>query len=185
MPLQTKMRLSFGTLIVLVFAWTGWQALDFAELARYMPVTMSALGVTIGIVMVLTDAFNWKRRRLTTGDDVSETAALYGAEEREAALRDGSLDPEAADDAPEDPRKVARRSIMMFGWIVGYVLAIWVLGILVASALFLVVFLLVVARSGWLLPVIGAALTVTGMLVLSELINIEWPPYLLEGVIGI
>ena len=183
MPLQTKMRVGFGVLVILLFAWTGWQALEFARLARYMPAAMSGIGVVIGVLTVTTDLLNWRRQGVAAAGDVPETAALHGAEQREIAIREGELDPEA-EGTPEDPRRIAQRSVMMFGWVAGYVLAIWVLGILVASALFLLVFLLVVARSGWVLPVVGTVLMLLGMVVLSEALNLHWPPYLLQDVFG-
>jgi hypothetical protein len=183
MPLQTKMRIGFGVLVILLFAWTGWQALEFARLARYLPVAMSGLGVVIGILTVTTDVLNYRRQGAAAAGDVPETAALHGAEQRELAIREGELDPDA-EDTPEDPRRIAQRSVMMFGWVAGYALAIWVLGILAASALFLLVFLLVVARSGWVLPVVGTALMLLAMVVLSEALNLYWPSYLLQDVFG-
>jgi hypothetical protein len=183
MPLQTKMRLSFGVFMILLFAWTGWQAWEFARLARYLPLAMSSLGVTIASITVATDLLNWKRQGVAAGADVPESAALHGAEEREIAIREGELDPDA-EGAPEDPRAIASRSVMMFGWILAYVAGIWLLGILVGSALFLLAFLFLVARSGWVLPVVGTVVMLLGMVVLSEALNLHWPDYLLQDVWG-
>lgn len=182
MPLQTKMRLAFGVVVILLFTWTAWQASGFAQLALYLPLAMSVLGVVIGVITVATDLINWKRQGVVASADVPETAALHGAEEREIAIREGEMDPDAAGGA-EDPRAVAVRSLVMLLWIFGYVLLIWLVGIVAASALFLVAFLRLVARTGWLLPAIGTLVVLSGMWLMSELLNLRWPPYLLEDLL--
>ena len=192
MPLQTKMRLTFGVLVLLLFAWAGWQALEFARLARYLPLAMSGLGMLIGLLAIGTDLLNWKRQGLVASVDVPETAALHGAEERELALRRGAeasedeiadADAEGNGEQPTDPRKIALRSGIMFGWVLGYVLLIWVIGLVAASALFLITYLRFVARSGWLLPLAGTAIILTGMWLLRTLLNLRWPSYLLQDVL--
>ncbi|MQA17758.1 MAG: hypothetical protein GEV09_27955, partial [Pseudonocardiaceae bacterium] len=154
MPVQTKMRLVFGVMVILLFTWTGWQALGFAQLALYLPLAMSGLGVVVGVITVATDLMNWKRQGLVASADVPETAAMHGAEEREIAIREGGIDP-SAEDTPEDPHAIALRSLAMMLWILGYVLLIWLVGIVAASAIFLFVFLRLIARASWRVPVIG------------------------------
>lgn len=182
MPLQTKMRLTVGVLMVLLFAWTGWQALEFARLASYMPLGMSGLGVVLGVIAVATDVLNWKRQGLVASVDVPETAALHGAEEMELKIRQGEVEV-GGPDTPTDPRRIALRSGAMFAWILGYVFLIWLVGIVAASAVFLIAYLRFVARSSWRLPLLGTAVILSGMWILRTLLNLRWPDYLLQDLL--
>lgn len=191
MPVQTRMRLAFDVFVIAFFAWTGYEALEFRTLAKYLPLTVSAIALALSLVALALDWRNWKGTGTVIMGDVPETAAMYGAEQAEIALDEVEEEGEAARVAAakrvdadleevEDPRAVVRRAGVMVLWILGYVLVIWLVGILAASAAFLLAYLFLEARAGWKVPVIGTVLILAGMSLLKELLNLTWPDYLLQ-----
>lgn len=187
MPLQTKMRFAFQLFLLALFAYTGWQALDFASLARYLPLTVSILAFITMLVGLVTDVWAYRRTGVVAAGEVPETAAMHGAEKAELTLqkkaeaKHGTVEDVAQEADVDHPLAVARRSLEMFGWILGYVAGIWVLGVMAATAIFLLTYLWFQARAGWKLSVFGTVLVLAGLTVMRIALNLEWPDYLLES----
>ncbi|QBI20515.1 hypothetical protein ER308_13705 [Egibacter rhizosphaerae] len=103
-----------------------------------------------------------------------------------------------AEESPEEPpfpviddetrrrmeRAALKRALGYLSVIVGYVALIWITGVFVASAVFLVFFLRVLAKTSWFVPIVGVVVVMAGLLLLENLVNVLWPPYLLEDLLG-
>lgn len=186
MPAQTRMRFAFDIFVIAFFAYTAWEALDFRTLARYLPLTVSVLALILSILALIIDYRNWKRSGNVMLGEVSETAAMYSGERSETAVSEegsavpAALDEAADEDTADDPKLVLRRAGYMVLWTLGYIVGIWVLGLMAATALFLVAFLFLEGRTGWKPPIIGTAIVLGGIALLAEMLNLAWPDYLLQ-----
>lgn len=65
-------------------------------------------------------------------------------------------------------------------WLAGYYGAVWVLGFLLATGLYLVTFLRAEARMSWLSSFLGAGAMVAVVLILGEAMSLHWP----QGELG-
>ena len=199
MPAQTRMRFAFDIFVIAFFAYTAWEALDFRTLARYLPLTVSVLALILSVLALIIDYRNWKRSGNVMLGEVSETAAMYTGERSDTAVsEEGSAVPAAMDEAQDeagrdeagrdeagqdeadDPRAILRRAGIMVLWTLGYILGIWVVGLMAATAIFLVAFLFLEGRTGWKPPIIGTAIVLGGIAILAEMLNLAWPDYLLQ-----
>jgi hypothetical protein len=211
MPLQTKMRFGFNLALILLFAYTTYEAWGFQRLARYLPLSISILALLVMLVGLLLDIVAYRRQGFVAGDDVPVTAALAGSEIKEHKLQAGKTGgDELADDATsgitvtavdeagepvdpadvpidtsrmgaiEPPRVILLRSAVVLAWILGYIVGIAVIGIVAASAIYLPAYLILQAKTGWKVPVIGTVAILAMMWAMREGLNLEWPDYMLE-----
>ncbi len=207
MPLQSRMRFGFNAGMILLFAYTTYEAWGFRSLARYLPFSISLLALVVMVIGLFIDIVAYRRSGVVAADDVPVTAALAGSEIKEHKLSTGkgamsadgdgrSLEPVDSTGTPIDPAdvpldpdrvgeiegpgEVLKRSGIVFLWILGFLVSIAVVGLTLASAGFLMGYLFLQARTGWKVPVIGTVAILTLMFVMREALNLEWPPYLLE-----
>lgn len=192
MPLQARMRFIFSGALILLFAYTAYESWSFQTLARYLPLTVSVLAFVVMVISFTMDVMTYRRTGVVAGDDVAVTASLAGAEVKERVAEQGeeAVPEEVAaelDDPRigevEPPREILKRAGVVFLWILGYVVAIGIFGLMIASAAYLLGYLFKEARAGWKVPVIGTAVILVMMNIMRELLNLEWPDYLLESVI--
>jgi hypothetical protein len=209
MPLQTKMRFAFNIALILLFSYTAYESWGFARLARYLPLTVSVVALLVMTFGLVVDIVAYRRRGVVAADDVPLTAALAGSEIKEHKLQAGKVDEsppeegEGTDLNPVDdrgavidpadvaldtvrlgdiepPSVILKRAGTVFAWMLGYVVGIAIVGIVVASAVYLVGYLFLQAKANWKVPVFGTILLIVTMLVMAEGLNLEWPDYLLE-----
>lgn len=197
MTLQARMRFMFTVFLLLLFGAAFWMALGFLSLARYLPLAVSGLAFVVLLVSLIIDVVAYRRSGIVAGDDVPGTASMAGAELKELALAEqerteGDLDLseyglEALEDERlggiEDPRAILKRSGRVFLWLLGYIIGIAVIGVMAASAIYLVAYLFLEAKTGWRIPVFGTVAILIMMSVMRELLNLEWPPYLLRDLV--
>ncbi|MFQ5850395.1 MAG: hypothetical protein ACE5JU_07380 [Candidatus Binatia bacterium] len=78
------------------------------------------------------------------------------------------------------PKLVLHRGLNFLAWLLGLFGAIWLVGFQAATPLFMILYLKIQARSGWLLSLVLAAMIVAVQFVLFDrLLQIAWP----EGVL--
>lgn len=196
MTVQTRMRFAFNIFLILLFAYAFWSALGFLSLARYLPLAVTGLALLVMLFSLLIDILAYRRTGIVAGDDVPVTASMAGAELKEIVLEEqkasgdvdlGELGLEELQDERmgeiEDPMDVLKRAARVIAWIFGYVAAIAVVGVMAASALYLIGYLFIEAKTSWKIPIIGTALILIGLSVMRELLNLEWPPYLLQDAV--
>ncbi|MFQ5917222.1 MAG: hypothetical protein ACE5I0_05340 [Candidatus Binatia bacterium] len=74
------------------------------------------------------------------------------------------------------PRIVFSRGINFLGWFLGLFVGIWLIGFQAALPLFMILYLAIQARSGWLLSLVMAGAVVAVQFVLFDrLLQIAWP----------
>jgi len=159
MTVRDRLRLGFSLVVLCLFAYAGLEALDFSRRARYMPLYVSVAGFTLSALLVFLEC--WRMR----------TAAGRGTR-RGVAIEDL-----AAEDlfSPEEERHRLKTTAYYLLWMVGYVAMIALVGLPVASALFLGAFLLVEARMRPLATALSVAAMLAGLLVLTHLMHLRWP----------
>ena len=193
MPLQTKMRFGFVVFLILLFAYASYEAWSFTRLARYLPLTVSLLALVVMLVGLYIDVVAYRRTGMVAGSDVPSTAALAGAEMKEKALEHQAegkeldleeLGLEELEDprlgAIEPPMEVLKRAGVVFGWMLGYIAGIAVIGLMASTTVYLIGYLRIEAKASWKIQFIGTGAILVGLTTMRILLNLEWPDYLLE-----
>lgn len=201
MPLQSKMRFGFVTFLILLFSYTTYEAFSFTRLARFLPLTVSVLALVVTLVGLYIDVVNYRRSGIVAGADVPSTAALAGGEKKEIALKAGIVGDEKELDEDdlialgfgdladerigeiEPPMKVLQRAGVVFGWMMGYLVGIAIIGLMASTTMYLIGYLRFQAKAGWKVQFIGTAAILVGLTTMRILLNLEWPDYLLESTV--
>ena len=196
MTVQTRMRFGFSIFLIVLFAYAFWSALGFLRLARYLPLAVTGLALVVMVISFIIDIVAYRKTGIVAGDDVPVTASLAGAELKEIVLEEqkasGEVDlkelglEDLEDERMgeiEDPMEALKRAGRVIIWILGYIAAIAVVGVLAASAMYLIGYLFLEAKTGWKIPIIGTVLIIVGLSVMRELLNLEWPAYLLQDTV--
>ncbi len=199
MPMQSKMRFGFVIFLALLFMYTTWEALSFQRLARFLPLTVSVLALVVTLVGLYIDIQAYRRTGMVAGSDVPKTSALAGAEGKELALgleADGTelskadledlglehlTDEKVADIEP--PIEILKRAGVVFGWMLGYIVGIAIIGLMASTAAYLIGYLRFQARAGWKVQFLGTAAILVGLTVMRILLNLEWPDYVFEETV--
>lgn len=133
----------FSLFLVLVFAWAVWVARDWQFRVRLFP---WAIGIPILALAIAQLALDLRRgRRPVTSDKAADT--------RPPATPETSVEIEP----PLDPTLVRRRTASIVGWILGFFLAIWLLGFPIAVPLCTFLYLKFAARENWLISILLTA----------------------------
>lgn len=189
MLLQDRIRFGFSFLLLLLFAYTGYEALDFAPLSRYLPFTASMVAILMMTFSILVDIGTFRREGRVAIADVFATSSMAVAIKQEDAKEDAEQGRgEGVDESfrgPKTEREAILGSFYVMGWIFGYFAGIAIIGLTVATLLYLGLYLAREAKASWKLNVIGNAAVLVGLNILREALNLEWPPYLLKGPVDI
>ena len=126
---------AFALAIVILFAWALWESRGFGTRAGLFPWAVCIPGLGLAIVQLARDVTGHRGR----------PAEVNPAEA-------------AIDEGPDVPPDVARRrSIEMAAWIVGYLVAIWLIGFPLGTLLMTLSYLSVGARERWPMTIIISA----------------------------
>lgn len=145
-------RLAFNALLVAVFVAAAWDALTFPSLARYFPLIVSTLGAIAALGQLTIEL---RRRRMA--------AAWAGAARSELVM-----------DAPASEEPLGR-TIDAAWRMLTLVPAIWLLGGVGGSVLYILLFLRFEGRWRWWTSLLAACATLLLMIVLEEYLNFYWP----------
>jgi hypothetical protein len=153
--LKNKVFEQFVFLLLIAgwFTFAAWQTINFPRLARTFP-----LFVTIGGLLLTIIEFG---------------RTFYHC-------RSQSENP-PRDDDPNHPSYIASigeslpKAFPYLLWLGGYYIGIFLVGFVVASGLFIVLFLVFIARARFWFSLAGAGLLITGILVLGRLLGLLWP----------
>ncbi|WP_010531848.1 tripartite tricarboxylate transporter TctB family protein [Lentibacillus jeotgali] len=74
-----------------------------------------------------------------------------------------------------------KRVLQYVLWVVGYIALIYVVGLILATILFLLVFLLVESKFRFVTTVFSTVLVIGGLFLISNILNLYWP----SGLLGI
>lgn len=163
MSVRDRLRLCLSLTVLCLFAYAGIEALDFSRRARYMPLYVSAGGFVLSSLLIVLELW---RMRTAAGRETPRGVAIEDL---------------AAEDmfSPEEEWHRLKTTFYYLLWMIGYVGLIALVGIAVASVLFLAGFLLIEARMK--LPAIGlsVAAMLAGLLTLTHLMHLRWPSSLI------
>jgi putative tricarboxylic transport membrane protein len=153
-------RLVFLLLVTGVFAWVMVTSTGFPRLSRIFPNTVA----TAALVLCVAELIRMLVHRLV--------------------LARRRPPDEAADEGPSLIEQ-AGKAATYIAWIVGYYVGIYVLGFVVASALFVAAFITVLGGVRPFVAVLGTAALITFLLVFGGALNLHWPQGLIDGWLGI
>ncbi|GGF28158.1 hypothetical protein GCM10010954_29070 [Halobacillus andaensis] len=85
-------------------------------------------------------------------------------------------------DQGSHPKVLIIKPIIYTGWIVGYVITISLLGLLIASTIYLIAFLLIESKFTFFKALYSTGIALVIITVLSNLLNIAWPQSVLLGL---
>ncbi|WP_406944141.1 tripartite tricarboxylate transporter TctB family protein [Halobacillus sp. SY10] len=80
------------------------------------------------------------------------------------------------------PKVLIVKPIVYIGWIVGYVITISLVGLFVASTIYLIAFLLIESKFTFVKALYSTGIALVIITVLSNLLNIAWPQSVLLGL---
>ena len=164
--------------VVLFIAWyVGSQ--EFLELARIFPSSIAATAVVVAMAHLILDTRrSWRSGLVLTSQTAPASGPQAPVEVSGSARNLHEGDP-GLDDADAAAARHFRLTAYYAAWCVGYVLAIWVLGLILATAGFLFLFLRREARMSLRACGLSIAVVLVVLTVMSEFMNLHWPSSLL------
>lgn len=154
-------RLIFLGLVALVFSWAGWEALSFPSRARIFPQTVAFAALALALIEVARTLIAWRRGR---------TQAMPPAEQKgRGESKRSTLHEQVVAGAP------------YVLWIAAYYMGIYLVGFVVASGVFVFLFLTRVGRVRWLAAVGATAPLLAAMLAVGTAMNLSWPTGLISN----
>lgn len=147
----TKFHIVFDVAVTILVIAAALEALDFPRLARTFPFSVGILAAVVGMFVVAIDVRGYMRD--------ARTAAAPPAE------------------AEEFPR---RGLIVVCVWMFGYIIGVLLIGMVAASAVFVVSSLII---QGKVRPLWAAVLTVVligWLLLIADLIGLRMPPSFID-----
>jgi hypothetical protein len=183
MLLQDRIRFGFSIVLLLLFVYTAYEASSFIRLARYLPFNASIVAGSMMAFSIVTDISTFRRTGRVAVGDVSDTSSVAIAAEEEIAASEGSDGAGSAYRGPRTQREAMMRSLAVLGWIVGYLVGIATIGLMVATPLYLILYLRREANASWRLTIIGTFAILLLLTVMREAVNLQWPPYLLRDMV--
>ncbi|MGA0564761.1 tripartite tricarboxylate transporter permease [Ancylobacter sp. VNQ12] len=144
-------QLVFGGFVLAIFAFTFWESRSLSMLGGIFPTGMALVGMAATALTMLP----LLRGKL-------ESTANFDAEETERA-----------DDFRGGPWAV-------LAWLIGFVVAISLVGFFAALVVFFLAFLTIVARVSWVRTLALTAVAAISMLVLADLLSLVMPSGLIQ-----
>jgi hypothetical protein len=169
-PVENR-KLIGDVVFVAIFGYASYVALDYPSLARTFPLCIGLLATLLSLVNLAIDL----NRKFSGAAAVRPPSQKSHLEETiEAEMEDlealGELE-EKVEKTTTRPLDIARA----WGWIFGFALATWLVGLVAATALFILTVLKIEARKSYLVAVIGAALATAGVIAFSKFLDVPLP----------
>ncbi|MEE8076945.1 MAG: tripartite tricarboxylate transporter TctB family protein [Candidatus Binatia bacterium] len=151
----------FTLLILLIFFGGVFTARQWQFQARLFPWTIGIPALLLCVAQLAMDLF-----RTTESDDPDDVSGLM--------------------DLPVDRSVpvsvVVHRAVNSFGWIIGFMLVIWLIGFIISVPLFVLLYLLIQAREKlWVSLVYTGAMLIFLLGVFHQVLHIPWPPGVFPG----
>lgn len=165
MPVLTVLRIAFSSLLIVTFSWALIEARGFPSQAAIFPTAVGSAGLALSIMTLLIDVRRYRLEGSAVGSDAPSTASTAAYE-------------------PGTPiGYVFGRAGKYLLWMLGYLLLMFLIGLVAAAAVFVTAFLYfeanVKVRYLWLAPVAVVGLLLT----LANAVNLFWPRSLIT-IIG-
>lgn len=165
--LLIRLRLGLTIAVAVLFAAMAWEATEFQTLARYFPQAITVAGGVFAVLSALFDVARILSPHRRASDDSGGSDAL-------------AMDVEETGDNASFQRNVLR-ALYYLAWFIGYGVLISLVGILIASAIFLVLFLKIEAHAKWRLVLICTASMVVLLYLTASVLSLHWPTPLFVG----
>ena len=151
----------FTLLILLIFFGGVFTARQWQYQARLFPWVIGIPALLLCIAQLAMDLF-----RTTESDNSDDVSGLM--------------------DLPVDRgipvSVVVRRAVNSFGWVIGFMLVIWIIGFIISVPLFVLLYLLIQAREKlWVSLVYTGAMLIFLLGVFHQVLHIPWPPGVIPG----
>jgi len=151
----------FTLLILLIFFGGVFTARQWQFQARLFPWTIGIPALLLCVAQLAMDLF-----RTTESDNSDDVSGLM--------------------DLPVDRSVpvsvVVHRAVNSFGWIIGFMLVIWLIGFIISVPLFVLLYLLIQAREKlWVSLVYTGAMLIFLLGVFHQVLHIPWPPGVFPG----
>ncbi|MEE9551285.1 MAG: tripartite tricarboxylate transporter TctB family protein [Candidatus Binatia bacterium] len=151
----------FTLLILLIFFGGVFTARQWQFQARLFPWTIGIPALLLCIAQLAMDLF-----RTTESDNSDDVSGLM--------------------DLPVDRSVpvsvVVHRAVNSFGWVIGFMLVIWLIGFIISVPLFVLLYLLIQAREKlWVSLVYTGAMLIFLLGVFHQVLHIPWPPGVFPG----
>ena len=143
----------FLLLVLLVFAWAAWDAFSFPEKAQTYPRTVALAAVIITLVEL-----------------GSYTMTLRTQPSGEAAVSD-SVSTQFFKILP-----------YLF-WLGAFYAAIYLMGIIVASGLFVFIFLLREGKMAWYYALLSGLIVIGFLLTMEDVMSLKWPRSVIDPIL--
>lgn len=176
MPLLTRLRLGFDLFLLLVFFGALVISWGFAPAARNFPLAITFLGVLFGIGNLALDVYRYRTINSAVLVDTEPMVTLKPMPER--------AQPAPDEDAELGAHGISRAAYYLV-WSLAFGAAIWVAGIFMAVAAFLIIFFLFEAGTGWrfaVMATVGAEVVLYG---LGRFLTLRWPENLLSDFVSV
>ncbi len=151
----------FTLLILLIFFGGVFTARQWQFQARLFPWTIGIPALLLCVAQLAMDLF-----RTTESDNSDDVSGLM--------------------DLPVDRgipvSVVVRRAVNSFGWIIGFMLVIWLIGFIISVPIYVLLYLLIQAREKlWVSLVYSGAMLIFILGVFHQVLHIPWPPGVFPG----
>jgi hypothetical protein len=154
-------RLVFDVSILILLLLVVFETADFHRLARYFPQYVALAASVLAALGIALDIFKLRSgAQLVGGSDIAQTATLS--------------------DSSMSYKHVLLRAGRYLGWMLSFVLAVWIFGLVLAVALFLLSFFAAEARIRWWANILGTALALFLLITFSSVMNMRWPGSLMD-----
>jgi TctA family transporter len=174
----------FPAALLILFLVMLSQSFDWAFAARIVPTIVGVGAILFCSLSLINDIFGLHER-----NGVVKAAGAAGGTGEVAAG-------EEADDEPQRPQKIhmdiasktahlpgsviLSRGFMFFGWMAGFMLVMWIIGLIPAVPIFILSYMRLEGREKWRIAVPMAVCVVALIyVVFDQLLAIPWPPTLL------
>lgn len=167
-----RVRLGFDLALVVVVATATWQAQGFSAEARWFPLYVGVAGTALALANLARDLVRYR-----AGHDI------VASQDLEAGLRElaaGTGDEAAGDEdaARGESRPGPSTALSWLAMLLGYVALIAVLGYILATAVWLPLFLRLKSRRSVPFTVVSTVVAVVVLIGLGVYVNVNFPPSL-------
>lgn len=152
--------LIFTLFLFVVFTLAAIEAKNFTSLASFFPLFTAIIAAILSLISSLIQGINIYR------------------------LKKGKIsESDAKDNAIELESEDASLGLIFYymGWVAGYVVIIYLLGLIIATVIFLVLFFMIESKFKILKTLIFTAIVITLIISFGNLMNLHWP----TGVINL
>lgn len=146
--------LVFTLFLFVIFTWAAIEANNFSDLASFFPLFTAIIAANLALVSSIIQAINIYRVKKGTLTESEQEEEAVELQSEEASL--GTI-------------------FYYVGWVAGYVLIIYLFGLLIATAVFLIAFFIIESRFKIWKTLLFTAVVITLIISFGNLMNLYWP----------